>query len=497
MMSTDSSTHRVGGDVTSAPPVAVVGASGYVGRLLTEQLAGTGRHVLAISRRMERLPRGPGIDRLALDVDDVDGATAALEGVAAAYYLVHAMAEGARFAERDRVNAGSFAVAARRAGVGRIVYLGGLGGEHASDHLSSRHEVGQILRSTGVAVVELRAAVILGAGSISFEMLRYLTERLPVMVCPRWVSTRLQPLAQSDLLDYLCQSLDASPGTYEIGTPDVTTYYEMMQAYASIRGLRRRKIVKVPLLTPALSAHWVDLVTPVDRLVSHSLIGSLGTEVTVHDPEATGLMFDVRPMAVAEAIRAAIDAQTETLPTGLFDRDPGLSDGVYTMRSEVTLPAERAGAARRGLSGIGGTFAWYGVAWAWRLRRAIGRPFGEDLQLQRSEVPAAGAGVDWWTIVCIDEAQLVLASKDWFFGDAWLGYRIISPTDVAGGEPAVVVQVAAFRPRGVPGLAYWWVLWPIHRLVFRFDGPPSGTGFRISRRSGKLRASCARVGQPH
>ena len=192
----------------------------------------------------------------------------------------------------------AFGRAAAQAGVGRIIYLGALGDAPGSAHLASRHEVGAALGAAGVAVVELRAAVVLGSGSISFEMLRYLTERLPAMVCPRWVRTRIQPIAVADLLSYLEQSLEVAPGIYEIGGADVTTYRELISAYARARGLRRCPIIDIPWLTPHLSSYWVDLVTPVDRLVSHARIESLVTEVVVVDPEPTGWAFSVTPMGL-------------------------------------------------------------------------------------------------------------------------------------------------------------------------------------------------------
>jgi uncharacterized protein YbjT (DUF2867 family) len=399
-------------------------------------------------------------------VGDPDATAAVLDDVDAAYYLVHAMAGGQGYAARDRASARGFAQAARRAHLGRIVYLGGLGEEGLSEHLSSRQEVGRILRQSGVPVVELRAAVIIGAGSISFEMLRYLTERLPAMVCPRWVDTRLQPLAERDLLAYLEQALDVAVGSYDVGGPTVTTYHEMMQRYAEVRGLRRRAIVKIPLLTTSLSARWVDLVTPVDRAVSHALIESLANEVVVRDESRTTTAFDVEPMTVAEAIRTALDDQASRLVEGLFDLDEGLHDGVHVMRREAPVPAERTAALRLDLARCGGDLRWYGARWLWRVRIALGRCVGEDLRLTQPERPGVGSAVDWWTIERLDADTLVLRSAEWFFGDAWLGYRVM-PAGRSGSSPGRVVQVAAFRPKGVPGFAYWQLLRPVHRRVFR------------------------------
>jgi len=440
--------------------VAIAGASGYVGALLTERLAAAGHEVVAFARHPDGLPTGEGIEAMALDVGDVESTSEALRGVEAAYYLVHAMASGEGFEARDRQLARAFAQAAHRARVGRIIYLGGLGHEDLSAHLVSRQEVGALLAASGVPVVELRAAVILGAGSISFEMLRSLTERLPVMVCPRWITTRLQPLAERDLLGYLEESLTVPAGIYEIGAPNVTTYGEMMRCYAQTRGLRRRRILTVPFVTPSLSARWVDLFSPVDRRISHALIESLVNEVVVRRPEATAAAFGVRPMPVAAAIRCAIDDEAERVSAGLFERPGGLGSAVYSMRCEVALDPELAKAVSANLEEAGGDLSWYGAAAAWRLRLLIGRLVGERLDLHRPERIEVGASVDWWKVTRVDEAHLELASTSFLCGDSWLGYRI-------GSSPSRLEQIAVFRPKGVAGLAYWGALWPVHWVIFR------------------------------
>jgi uncharacterized protein YbjT (DUF2867 family) len=316
--------------------VAIVGASGYVGSRLAHYLSGQGREVVAMGRSLDRLPEGAGIDRRSVDLSNVTATAEALRGVTVAYYLVHAMADTPDFAAQDRRLARAFTEAATAAGVDRVVYLGGLGQGQLSEHLSSRQEVGAIL-ADGLTTVELRAAVIVGAGSISFEMLRYLVERLPVMICPKWVRSQLNPLAETDLLTYLHEAAGVAPGVYEIGGPEQVSYIEMMQIYATVRGLARRRIVTVPMLTPRLSARWVDLVTPVDRAVSHSLIESLTNDVIVNDRERTDTAFTVRPMGVHNAIRAALDRQRQHIPEWIFDATEGLTDGVYTFRSHAAL----------------------------------------------------------------------------------------------------------------------------------------------------------------
>jgi uncharacterized protein YbjT (DUF2867 family) len=435
--------------------VAIAGASGFVGRALTGQLLESNHDVLALYRSVKTPVAN---ERTAVvDLGDEIATAHALANVDAAYYLVHSMAAGDEFQDLDLRLANAFGRAASQAGVGRVIYVGALGDAPSSAHLSSRHEVGAALRSSGVDVVELRAAVVFGAGSISFEMLRYLTERLPAMVCPRWVRTRIQPIALVDLLDYLEQSLFVAPGVYEIGGADVTTYREMISEYARARGLHKRFIFDIPWLTPHLSSYWVDLVTPVDRSVSHALIESLVTEVVVVNGARTQQAFSVVPMGVERALVTALDQQDEDVAISLFTRRPGQRDGVNTVVVSHVIPTVLEDPLRRDLKAIGGTLSWYGATPGWALRLALGRLAGERLRRQRPEALVPGALVDWWRIAQVSETQLVLRSDGWFPGDAWLGYRIYEGS---------FQQVAAFRPRGVPGFIYWTLLGPFHRIVF-------------------------------
>jgi len=440
--------------------VAVAGATGYVGRLLCRRLADAGHRVVGLARDTRDLSATDGVEAVAVDVGDPAACTTALAGVETAYYLVHAMGGGSGFAERDAATARAFGEAALRAGVRRIVYLGGLGEGELSTHLDSRREVGDVLRASGVEVVELRAAVVLGAGSISYEMLRSLTERLPVMVCPRWVGTRIQPLAEADLLAYLEGALGVPPGVYDVGTADATTYRSLMGTYAEVRGLARRRIVTVPLVTPRLSSLWVDLVSPVDRRVSHALVQSLVTDVVVGDSERTAAAFGFQPMTVRQAVVAAVDGEAAAVSAGLYARRPGRSNGIYTMRAEASLPPTEVAEARAYLDRIGGNLAWYPMQWAWRLRIALGRVLGERLSVGRPDELRAGAQVDWWTVVRADPEHLELVATEWWFGEGWLAWR----ARVGSGR---LEQVAAMRPRGLVGLAYWQLLRPLHFLVFR------------------------------
>ncbi|GLZ36406.1 NAD-dependent dehydratase [Actinokineospora sp. NBRC 105648] len=403
------------------------------------------------------MPKGEHVRAESVDVADTAALTEVLRGVNTAYYLAHAMAGGGDFADRDRRMARSFAEAAAAAGVRRIVYLGGLGAGKLSKHLESRQEVGRLLAETGVEVVELRAAVIIGAGSISFEMLRYLTERLPAMVCPRWVGTRVQPIAEADLMAYLRAAAEESvpAGVHEIGGPDVLTYEELMQLYASVRGLPRRRIVRVPLLSPGLSAHWVGVVTPVDRTVSRSLIDSLTTDVVVTEPTTA---FDIDPVPVAAAIQSTMDNQRERIAERVFDFENGLLDGVFALSTKVPVEPGDASGARLDLRKCGGSLRWYGWAWAWWLRIVLGRLFGERLSLHRPAKVERGARVDWWTVAEFSDHHIVLMTDKWFCGEAWLGYRI----GASGLE-----QVGALRSRGLLGWVYWRAVYPIHLVVFR------------------------------
>ena len=434
--------------------IAVVGANGFVGRELTVALVEAQYEVIAISRRA---PEIAGAEGHSVDVADEAALTSALAGCEIAFYLVHSL-NSEDFRARDRQLATAFGRTASAAGLRRIIYLGGLGHDPESEHLVSRQEVGAALASGHVPVVELRAAVVLGAGSISFEMLRYLTERLPFMVCPRWVRTAIQPIASADMIRYLIGAIDVEPGVYEVGGADITSYREMIAAYATARGLRRRRIVDVPYLTPRLSSYWLDLVTPVDRRVSHALIESLVTEVVVEDHRRTDAAFGIEPMGLADALLAALDRQAVEIDHGLLSRESGLDDGVYTVR--VTVPLADATSTRldSDLGRIGGSYGWYGLTLAWRVRALIGRVVGEYWRLSSAQEVVQGAAVDWWLVVRRDPGTLVLRAIRWFPGEAWLGYRC---TDEE------LVQVGSLRPKGISGFLYWKLLQPVHRRIFQ------------------------------
>lgn len=465
--------------------VLVTGASGYVGGRLLLALESRGRRVRCLARRPEfLLPRvGPGTEVAAGDVLDAASLAPALRGVDTAFYLVHALGADRGFAAEDRRGALNFAAAARAAGVRRIVYLGGLGhGGNLSPHLASRQEVGALLASTGVPVIELRASIIIGSGSLSFEMIRALVDKLPAMVVPRWATLRAQPIAIEDVLSYLLAALDLPHGPsriYEIGGPDQVSYLDIMRAYARQRGLRR-VMVPVPVLTPRLSSWWLGLVTPVYARVGRKLIRSLCNETVVRDAAARR-DFPVRPRGIAEAVARALKhedrefAQTRWsdavssagLPRGWAGTRFG-SRIVDSRQRWVPLPPERAFAP---VQRLGGSTGWYAANWLWRLRGAIdllaggvgmrrGRPHPVRL--------APGDAVDFWRVErCEPGSLLQLAAEMRLPGRAWLQLEVAPGADQAGRPGSWLRQTAIFDPVGLGGLLYWYLLYPVHQWVFR------------------------------
>ena len=386
--------------------------------------------------------------------------------------------DGARYAEADRRLAERFALAAARARVGRIIYLGGLGeqGEGLSEHLSSRREVEAVLVAGSVPVTVLRAAMIIGSGSASFEILRYLVERLPVMVTPRWVKTRSQPIAISNVLIYLvaCLSVPATVGrTLDIGGPEVVSYLELMRVMAEERGLRRRLVIPVPVLTPHLSALWIHLVTPVSHRIARPLAEGLRNPVVCRDDEATRLMPQ-RLLGVREAIRVALEQVAHReVETGWFDAgpipgDPDWAGGtVFVDRREVEVAAS-SDEVFATLSRIGGETGWYGLEWLWRLRGALDHLAGGP-GLRRGRRHAArvafGDAIDFWRVTGVEPGRrLTLRAEMRLPGEALLEF-VVEPVSGRAGRSRLV-QTARFAPRGLLGIAYWYAVLPFHGLVF-------------------------------
>jgi uncharacterized protein YbjT (DUF2867 family) len=464
--------------------VLVTGATGYVGGRLIPRLLARGYRVRVLVRDPDRLAGRSWREQVEVAVGDVlDPATlpAALDGVEAAYYLIHSMSSHADFAQRDRRAARTFAKAAAAQGVTSIIYLGGLGQSETglSEHLRSRQETGVALREAGVPVTEFRASILVGAGSVSFEMIRNLTERLPVMICPRWVYTRTQPIAIDDALAYLLAALE-TPGSagqvIEIGGRDVLTYKEMMLTYARLRGLRRF-IVPVPVLTPRLSSYWVHLVTPIPSMIAQPLIEGLGTEVVVTDDLAHRLFPQIIPMDYATAVVRALssldasDVETswsDALVSSQGDIPPVIlttQEGMLIEQRQQVVDAP-AGVVYAEFAGLGGRKGWLAFNRLWRLRGTLDRLVGgvgfrrgrrhpDDLRV--------GDAVDFWRVEAVEPGHLLrLRAEMKVPGRAWLQFEA-EPLDAARTR---LVQTAFFAPRGLFGLVYWYLLYPIHGFIF-------------------------------
>ncbi|MFE9663412.1 DUF2867 domain-containing protein [Streptomyces sp. NPDC005955] len=470
----------------------VTGASGYIGGRLVPELLDAGHRVRCMARDPAVLRDHPWADRVEpvrADVTDPDTLTAALRDVDVAYYLVHTMASGSRFERTDRDAARAFGERARAAGVRRIVYLGGLTPagvpDHAlSPHLRSRAEVGRILLDSGVPTTVLRAAVIIGSGSASFEMLRYLTERLPVMVTPSWVSTRVQPIAVRDVLRYLVGSArmpDDVNRAFDIAGPDIMTYREMMTRYAAVAGLPHRLILPVPMLSPGLSSHWIGLVTPVPRTIARPLAESLRHEVVrqddditryVTDPPGHPLPFDtaltlaLRRVREADVVTRWSSAATPGVPSDPLPTDPDWAGGsLYTDRRETAVDASSA-ELWRVVEGIGGDNGWYSFPLAWAVRGWLDRLVG-GVGLSRGRRDAArlraGDSLDFWRVEAIEPGRLLrLRAEMRLPGLAWLEMTV----DRTDDGRTRYRQRALFHPHGLLGHLYWWSVSPFHALVF-------------------------------
>ncbi len=464
--------------------VLLTGASGYVGGRLLRRLAQRGVSVRCLARRPEFLAsRSSPAEVVRGDVLRPETLARAFEGMDAAFYLVHSMASARNFEEQDRAGAQNFGRAALAAGVRRIVYLGGLGSDeaHLSAHLRSRHEVGRILRDSGVPVTELRASIVIGSGSLSFEMIRALVERLPLMVTPRWVRVVAQPIAVDDVLEYLVGALflDAAESrVYEIGGADRVSYAGLMAEYARQRGLRR-VMIPVPVLSPRLSSLWLGLVTPLYARVGRSLVQSMRHETVVRDERALR-DFAVRPAGVAEAIRSALANEDQGFARTRWSdalssagTDPGLFEGPGEARRGRRLVDVRhrdldqgQAAAFAPVRRIGGAAGWYAYGRLWRARGLVDL-FAGGVGLRRGrrdpERLAVGDTVDWWRVEAYEPDRLLrLRAEMKLPGRAWLQFEV-EPRD--GGSR--LTQTAIFDPKGLLGLSYWYGILPLHALVFR------------------------------
>ncbi len=441
--------------------IALTGATGYVGGRLLPLLLERGYHVRCLTRRPEAIAhlKGPACAMIQADALDEASVLKGLRGCHTAYYLVHSMGAGPGFEERDRQAARHFAGAAKRAGVKRVVYLGGLGRDQdaLSTHLASRHEVGAILAAEGPPCLELRASIVIGAGSLSFEMVRALVERLPVMITPRWVSIQAQPIAISDLLKALLAA--AGPGLkagiLEVGGPERVSYGELMLAYAKVRGLRRF-MLPVPLLTPWLSSLWLGLVTPLYARVGRSLISSLRNPTLVEDPAGMRALR-LKPMGVEPAIRAALAEEDEELASRWTDalssaaaaptaREVGPDALIEEHRLFVPLKPEQA---FKPVLRLGGKHGWLHANILWRLRGwadLLAGGVGIRRGRRHPQRLKVGEALDWWRVEAVGSTRLRLRAEMLVPGRAWLSFRALP---APGGS--VLVQTALFDPLGLAG----------------------------------------------
>ena len=460
--------------------ILLTGASGYVGGRLLRTLENKGYHVRCLARRPEVLQgkvrfltevaAGDVLDRASLD--------AAFRGVDVAYYLVHSMGSSGSFEEADRQAALNFGAAAKAAGVRRIIYLGALGseGEALSPHLRSRQEVGEILRQSGVPVVEFRASIVIGSNSLSFEMIRSLVERLPIMITPKWVKVPAQPIAIDDLLEYLVAALRlpaSQERIYEIGGADQVSYAEIMRVYAEQRGLWLR-MIPVPVLTPFLSSLWLGLVTPLYARIGRKLIESIVHSTVVRDAAALDT-FAVRPVGMREAVRRALVGEERHFAATRWSDSLSSSGGVKSwggvqfgnrlVDSRVASVAVAPEVAFRPIERIGGDTGWYGWGWLWGLRGILDLLVG-GVGLRRGRPSPttlhAGDTVDFWRVESLEPGRrLRLAAEMKLPGRAWLEFEV-----TPDGAGSAIRQTAIFDPVGLPGRAYWYALFPLHELVF-------------------------------
>lgn len=464
--------------------VLLTGVTGYIGSRLLPRLIADGHEVSCMVRDLSRVEpsRFEAADWICADALNLKSLESAFTGIEAAYYLIHSMNSGSEFEGRDRIAAQNFATQAKKARVQRLIYLGGLGssGPELSKHLQSRQETGKILREFGPPVTEFRAAVIVGAGSVSFEMIRYLAERLPVMICPKWVTTRCQPVAIRDVLSYLAAALkvnDSAGRTIEIGGADIHTYGSMMLTYAELRGLRRF-LIRVPVLTPRLSSYWVDLVTPIPASMSRPLIEGLKNEVICHDTLAKTLFPDIQPLEYREAVRLALgrlnagdlesiwsgsvsSTESRTPPPVLLKTTEGMI--IDARESPVNAPASLV---YRVLSRLGGDQGWFYANVLWHLRAILDRLAG-GVGMRRGRrdpnILRIGEPVDFWRVEAVEPDRLLrLHAEMKLPGRAWLQFEVIDKPD----GRTYLRSTAFFEPRGLAGLLYWWVLYPIHVKIF-------------------------------
>lgn len=466
----------------------VTGATGYIGGRLVRELINHGYRVRILARNAERLRFHPWISEVEVvdgDANNPEDVARAVAGVDVAYYLLHALMTPTNFEDHEKALATTFANASAAAEVKRIVYLGGMVDETAplSPHLLSREVTGQILAASDVPTIELRAGVVIGSGSASFEMLRYLTERLPIMTVPKWVNSRIQPIAVRDVLRYLVGAAalpDTVHGDYDIGGPDVFTYRQMMERYAAAAELSKRIIIPVPVLTPRLSSGWVGLVTPVPYTLARRLVESLKNEVVARNDDIRRLIPDpvggLTPFdrAVKLALAKVKDSRVETRwsdaalpgsPSEPLPTDPDWAGGTLYQDVRVAHSTDSVDTVWARVESIGGDNGYSMVGWAWEVRGLLDRLVGgPGLRRGRRDPQrlVEGEALDFWRVETLQPPHILrLRAEMRTPGRAWLEF-VVEPE----GSGSKITQCALFAPRGLAGHLYWWLVWPMHGVVF-------------------------------
>jgi uncharacterized protein YbjT (DUF2867 family) len=461
--------------------ILVTGTTGNIGSKLVPRLVAGGYRVKCIARDPQRLSRfnWPSVDILQADLLDLQSLERVMQDIDVAYYLVHSMADGVQgYIQRDLAAATNFGVAAKQANIKHIIYLGGLGDceKSISPHLEARQDVGEILRQTGIPVTEFRAAIVIGSGSMSFEMIRYLTERLPILPTPSWITTLCQPIAIEDLLDYLVKSLDepnSKEGIFEIGGPDVLSYAQIMRGYAEARHLNRPQIT-IPLLTTPILAYGAKIVTPLPSPYLRILIEGLRSEVIVRDNTVESVInIELTPyrQAIKNALQRDRNGEVESFWNGAQPRlEPGVThkdtEGMYIAQQRTATTAPPA-AVYKAFARIGGKHGWYYANWLWWMRGWLdelvggvgmrrGRRDADELQM--------GDILDGWKVETIEAGRFLRLSFEMKApGPAWLQFEAQSRPE--GGS--LLIITAFFEPHGVAGLLYWWSLYPFHVAIFK------------------------------
>ena len=464
--------------------ILVTGATGYIGGRLVPRLLEAGYLVRVLSRDASRLKDRPWLAHVEVKEGDVlnsEGLKKTMEGVSTAYYLIHSMMDTSDFHERDLRAAQNFGQAAKVAGVNRIIYLGGLGDPDSalSQHLNSRKQTGDVLRQSGIPITEFQAAIIVGSGSVSFEMVRYLTARLPVMICPKWVYTRVQPIGIRNVLEYLIAALEtpeSSDTIIEIGASDVLTYGEMMLDYAKVRGLRRY-LIPVPVLTPRLSSHWVHWMTPIPVQIARPLIDGLQNEVIVRNVLATKIFPKIQPLDYQTSVKLALDrleaSQIESSWSDALVSSQGDQPKVELKNTEgmiierrILLSDVKQDAFFEAFTSLGGERGWPYMNWIWRLRGLLDRLIGGVGFRRGRRNPTnlrTGDALDFWRVEAVEAPKLLRIKAEMKLpGHAWLQFEVEPVTNYG----SLFIQTAYFAPKGLMGFLYWYILYPVHSQVF-------------------------------